>query len=109
MYEKSFKYHHDLGVTKNPSVGEWGSKSLSFWFNVVKMLSQVYEAMVKLPLHKAKALTHLRMHSMMVLKKSNDNLHLKFGKDIMISSQMLSTPSKPNPLLKTQVVPKFYS
>jgi hypothetical protein len=49
------------------------------------------------------------MHSMMVLKKSDDNLHLKFGKDVMMSSQMLSAPSKPNPLQKTQVVPEFYS
>jgi len=34
---------------------------------------------------------------------------LKFSKDVMISSQMLSIPSKLNPLQKTQVVPKFYS
>jgi hypothetical protein len=34
---------------------------------------------------------------------------LKLGKDVMMSSQMLFTPSKPNPLQKTQVVPKFYS
>jgi hypothetical protein len=49
------------------------------------------------------------MHSMMVLKKSNDNPHLKFSKDAMISSQMLSIPSKPNPLQKIQVVLEFYS
>ncbi len=47
--------------------------------------------MVKLPLHKTKALTHLKMHSMMVLKKSNDNLHLKLGKDVMISLKTQST------------------
>jgi hypothetical protein len=54
--------------------------------------------MVKLPLQKAKALTHLKMHSMMVLKKSDDNSHLKLGNDVMISSQMLYIPSKPNQL-----------
>jgi hypothetical protein len=68
-----------------------------------------YEAVVELPLHKVKALTHLRMHSMMVLKKSDDNPHLKLGKDAMMSSQMLSIPSKPNPLQKQQVVLEFYS
>jgi hypothetical protein len=74
-----------------------------------KSCHKFYEATVELPLHKAKVLTHLRMHSMMVLKKSNDNLHLKLGKDVMMSSQMLSTPPKPNPLQKTQVVLEFYS
>jgi hypothetical protein len=49
------------------------------------------------------------MHSMMVLKKSDDSPHLKRGKDAMMSSQMLSAPSKANPLQKTQVVPQFYS
>jgi len=51
-----------------------------------KFCHKFYEVVVKLPLHKAKALTHQRMHSMMVLKKSNDSSHLKFGKDVMISS-----------------------
>jgi hypothetical protein len=74
-----------------------------------KFCHKFYEIVVKLSLHKAKALTHLKMHSMMVLKKSNDNPHLKFSKDAMISSQMLSIPSKPNPLQKIQVVLKFYS
>jgi hypothetical protein len=73
-----------------------------------KFCHRFYEATVELPLHEAKVLTHLRMHSMMVLKKSDDNLHLKLGKDAMMSSQMFSAPSKPNPLQKTQVVPKFY-
>jgi hypothetical protein len=41
---------------------------------------------IELPLHKTKALTYLRMHSMMMLKKSNDNPHLKFSKDAMMSS-----------------------
>jgi regulatory protein YycH of two-component signal transduction system YycFG len=48
------------------------------------------------------------MHSMMVLKKFDDNLHLKFNKDVMMSSQMLYAPSKPNPLQKTQMVLEFY-
>jgi hypothetical protein len=39
--EKAFKYHHDLGVTKNPNVREWSNNSLGFWFDVVKILSQV--------------------------------------------------------------------
>jgi hypothetical protein len=46
---------------------------------------------------------------MMVLKKSNDIPHLKLGKDVMMSSQMIFAPLKPNPLQKTQVVPEFYS
>jgi hypothetical protein len=74
-----------------------------------KFCHKFYEAMVELPLHKAKVLTHLKMHSMMVLKKLNDNLHLKLGKDVMMSSQMFYAPSKPNPLQKTQVVLEFYS
>jgi len=74
-----------------------------------KFCHKFYEAMVELPLHKAKVLTHLKMHSMTVLKKSNDNPHLKLGKDVMMSSQMLYVPSKPNPLQKTQVVLEFYS
>jgi hypothetical protein len=41
LNEKAFKYHHDLGVTKNLDVREWGKKSLGFWFSVVKILSQV--------------------------------------------------------------------
>jgi regulatory protein YycH of two-component signal transduction system YycFG len=48
------------------------------------------------------------MHSMMVLKKSDDNMHLKLIKDVMMSSQMLYAPSKPNPLQKTQMVSEFY-
>jgi hypothetical protein len=63
-----------------------------------KFCHRVYEATIKLPLHKAKVLTHVRMHSMMVLKKFDDNPHLKLGKNVMMSSQMLFTPSKPNPL-----------
>jgi hypothetical protein len=49
-----------------------------------KFCHKFYEVVVKLPLHNAKALTHLRMHSMMVLKKSNDNPHLKLSKDVMV-------------------------
>jgi hypothetical protein len=65
--------------------------------------------MIELPLNRAKVLTHLKMHSMMVLKKSDENPHLNLNKDVMMLSQMLSAPSKPNPLQKTQVVPEFYS
>jgi regulatory protein YycH of two-component signal transduction system YycFG len=74
-----------------------------------KFCHKFYETVVELLLHKAKALTHLRMHSMMVLKKSNDNSHLKFSKYVMISSQMLFIPSKPNPLQKIQMILEFYS
>jgi hypothetical protein len=63
-----------------------------------KLCHRFYEALVELPLHKAKALTHMKMHSMMTLKKSNDSLHLKLGKDVMMSSQMIFAPSKPYPL-----------
>jgi hypothetical protein len=51
---------------------------------VSKFCHKFYEVVVELPLHNAKALTHLRMHSMMVLKESNDSPHLKFNKDVMI-------------------------
>jgi hypothetical protein len=75
-----------------------------------KFCDRFYEVVVELPSHKAKTLnTNLRMHSTMVLKKSNDSLHLRLGKDAMMSPQMLSAPSKANPLQKTQVVPEFYS
>jgi hypothetical protein len=63
-----------------------------------KLCHRFCEAVVELPLHKAKALTYMRMHSMMVLKKFDDSPHLKLGKDVMMSSQMIFTPSKPNPL-----------
>jgi hypothetical protein len=54
-----------------------------------KFCHKIYEVLVELSLHKAKALTHMRMHSMMVLKKSDDNPHLKLGKDVMMSSQII--------------------
>jgi hypothetical protein len=51
-----------------------------------KFCHKFYEVVIEMPLHKAKVLAHLRMHSMMVLKKSNDSSHLKFNKDAMMSS-----------------------
>jgi hypothetical protein len=83
---------------QNSSVREWGNKSLGFWLMWSKLCHRFCEAVVELPLHKAKALTYMRMHSMMVLKKFDDSPHLKLGKDVMMSSQMIFTPSKPNPL-----------
>jgi hypothetical protein len=63
-----------------------------------KFYHRFYDAMVELSLHKAKAPTLLRMHSMMVLNKSNDSPQLKLGKDATMSSQMIFAPSKPDPL-----------
>jgi hypothetical protein len=68
-------------------VCEWGNKSLGLGLMWSKFCHRFNETIVELPLHKAKVLTHLRMHSMMVLKKSDDNLHLKLSKDAMMSSQ----------------------
>jgi hypothetical protein len=85
LNEKTFQYHHDLGVIRNPSVCSGVTSLLAFGLTWSKFCHEFYEVVVELLLHEGKALTHLRMHSMMVLKKSNDSPHLKLSKDAMIN------------------------